>query len=77
LLDDFLEGGERERRLGADYLAAAARAYNRRVPEEGEIVAFEVEKYRWNFVASPEQAVEPRPGERLAGRRVEVGVEER
>ncbi|HUO86717.1 MAG TPA: hypothetical protein VM617_04940 [Thermoanaerobaculia bacterium] len=77
LLDDFLEGSRRERRLGAGYLAAAARAYNRRVPEEVEIVAFEVEKYRWNFVASPQQAVEPIPGERLTGRRVEVGVGER
>jgi hypothetical protein len=74
VLDGLFEGGEAERRLAADYLAAAAGAYNRRVPEEEEIVAFEVDKHRWAFVATPEEAAEETPGVRIGRHRVAVAA---
>lgn len=77
VLDGLFEGGAGERRLAADYLAAAARAYNRRVPDEEEIVAFEVDKHRWAFVATPEEAAEETPGLRIGRHRVAVAAGER
>jgi hypothetical protein len=73
-LDGLFEGGAAERRLAADYLAAVAHAYNRRVPEEEEIVAFEVDKHRWPFVATPEEAAEETPGVRVGRHRVAVAA---
>lgn len=80
VLDDLFEGGPGERRLAAEYLAAAARAYNRRVAgreenEEDAIVAFEVEKRRWAFAARPEEAGEEAPGEPIGRVRVETAGE--
>jgi hypothetical protein len=72
VLAGFFGGSADERRLAADYLVAVARAHNRRAPEEEEIVAFAVEKFRWSFLAHPEQAPEPTPGERIGRRRVRV-----
>jgi hypothetical protein len=74
VLDGLFEGGAAERRLAADYLAAAAGAYNRRVPEEEEIVAFEVDKHRWAFVANPGEAAEETPGVRIGRYRVAVAT---
>jgi hypothetical protein len=74
VLDGLFEGGAAERRLAAEYLAAAAGAYNRRVPDEEEIVAFEVDKHRWAFVATPEEAMEETPGLRIGRHRVEVAA---
>jgi hypothetical protein len=81
VLDGLFEGDADERRLAADYLAAAARAYNRRIAadaddaeEEEEIVAFEVDKHRWSFLAAPGEAGEETPGERVGRVRVEVAA---
>lgn len=73
-LDGLFEGGPAERSLAVDYLAAVAHAYNRRVPEEEEIVAFEVDKHRWPFVAAPGEAAEETPGVRVGRHRVAVAA---
>jgi hypothetical protein len=79
VLDGLFEGGPRERRLAAGYLQAAARSYNRRLGDdaEEEIVAFEVEKYRWAFLADREAARDATPGERIGRHRVTVAAGER
>ncbi len=63
---------EPRRALAVAYLEAAACAYNRQVEAPERIVAFRVERRRWEFRRDPAAARGERPGELVAA--MEIGL---